>query len=94
MPLRARQLIGDSCACGEINKTVGRIGGRLDEDQTHPASRARCLRRLSHLGGIDAVGKAKSGHAEGAHLFLEQRFGTNIKRPTMQYGVARPEKGE
>jgi hypothetical protein len=24
MPLRARQLIGDSCACGEINKTVGR----------------------------------------------------------------------
>ena len=86
--------MGDSCAGGEINETVGRIGGRLDQDQTHPAFRARRLRRLSQLGGIDAVRKAERGDPKRSHLLLEQRYGAAIERSTVQYGVARSEKGE
>ena len=94
MPLRLRQLVGDGRTCGEINQTVGRIGRRLDQDQTYPASRARCLRRPSHLGGIDAVCKAEGGDPEGAHLLLEECFGAAIERSAVHYGVARPKKGE
>jgi hypothetical protein len=93
-PWDFRQLVGDSCTCGEINQTVGRIGGRLDQDQPHPDSRARCLRRLAHIAGIDAVCKAECGDRKRSHLLLEQRFGAAIERPTVQYGVARPEKGD
>ncbi len=71
MPLGLRQLVGDSCAGGEINQTVGRIGGRLDEDQPHPTFRARRLRRLSHLDDIDAVCKAEGGDPKRSHLLLE-----------------------
>ena len=88
------KLVSDRRAGGEIDKTVGRIGGGFDEDQSHPAFRARRFGGLAHFGDIDAVGKAESGDAECAHLVLEQRFGAAIEGPTMQNGVARPEKGE
>jgi hypothetical protein len=94
IPLGLRQLVGDSRAGGEINKTVGRIGGRLDEDQTHPACRARGLSCLSHLGDIDAVCKAEGSDPKRTHLLLEQRFGAAIERSAVQYGVACAEKGE
>jgi hypothetical protein len=43
MTLRLSQLVGDSCTGGEINQTVGRIGGRLYQDQpTLPFARAAC----------------------------------------------------
>ena len=79
IPQRLLQLVGDSRAGGEINKTVGRIGGRLDQDQPHPALRARRFRRLAHIDDIDAVGKAESGDAEGGHLVLWKRFGAAIE---------------
>ena len=94
IPLKLGQVVGDRRARGEINKAVGRIGWRLDQDQTDPALRARRLRRLTHIRGIDAVGKAKSGDTEGAHLLLQQRFGAAIERATVQYRVAGPKKGE
>jgi len=68
--LRLLQLVGDSRAGGEIDKTIGRIGGGLDQDQPHPTLRTRRFRGLAHLCDIDAVGKAESDEPKAPIWFL------------------------
>ena len=70
------------------------LAGRLDQDQTYPASRARCLRRLSHLGGIDAVSKAEKRSRRRRPSASEAAFRCRQREADCALWYRPPEKGE
>ena len=86
--------VRDGRAGRKIDEAVGRIGGCLHQNQSHPAMRRRSLCARAHLRHIDAIGEAEGGDAESAHLVFQQRLGAAIERAAVQDRIARAQKGK
>ncbi|MNL24586.1 hypothetical protein D3C87_1460290 [compost metagenome] len=94
MPLLLADHVGNAADHGDIDNTVCRVGGGLDEDDGHPAFRHRSLCGGYHRGLADTIGETHRRNAEIVEGLCQQRLSAAVQRLGMEYGVAGPDESE